>query len=83
VAVVACVGAIAATAAFIRLTGGGAVTPPQCQATLGAATRTAAFAKGDVALFRPARVSRDLSDLAFADAGGRTVTVSSFAPARC
>jgi len=71
---------LVATAAVVRLTSQiGAVTPAECQATLAAAGGLAQFAKGDVGIFRPARVSENLGDLVLYDGDGHRLTLASFA----
>ena len=81
-AVLAFVGALGAVGAVVRITGGAVTptTPSQCQAALAAAAHLTPLAKGEVALFRPVRVSQDLSDLAFYNQAGHVVALSSFAP---
>jgi thiol-disulfide isomerase/thioredoxin len=79
-AVVVFLGGLLATAVVVRLSSqSGAVTPAECQATLAAAGGLAAFAKGDVAIFRPARLSENLGDLVLHDGDGQRLTLTAFA----
>ncbi len=71
--------ALSATAGVIGTLRSGPVTPARCVPSLAAAARLAPFARGDIAIFRPAKVSEDLSDLVLYDDAGKRATFAAFA----
>lgn len=72
--------ALLATAVVVRaVRSTGPATPTECLPSLAVAASLAPFTKGDVAIFRPAKVSENLTDLVLYDGDGNRATLASFA----